>query len=214
MDIIKHKFGEKLKTIRKIKGFTQEKLSEQIGINLRQLARIEAGESFVSSETLLNICSTLEVSPSLLFDFDIVNEALMTGSGETVYFNVIKNGNLIQLRPRNQSEEIYEKVNYEDYLKDLDERMRLLAIKMKKDITIDELKDGIISSTKIFKPSGKIEIINKENNLFEDLKIKLNSIANDNKKLEFITLAFDSLTDKNAIEELKIFIKGMELIQN
>ena len=55
-----------LKELRKIRNFTQEKLAESIGINLRQLARIEAGESFVSSDTLLKICTALETTPKSL----------------------------------------------------------------------------------------------------------------------------------------------------
>ena len=69
LDIIKQKFGERLKAIRRLNNLTQEKLAEKIGINLRQLARIEAGGSFISSETLLSICLVLQISPSLLFDF-------------------------------------------------------------------------------------------------------------------------------------------------
>ena len=77
MDIIKRGFGEQLKVMRKIKGLTQESLAERIGINLRQLARIEAGESFVSSQTLYKICNVLEVSPMVLFNFDLEQEVLM-----------------------------------------------------------------------------------------------------------------------------------------
>jgi len=71
MDIIKKGFGKQLKIYRGLRNYTQEKLAEKVGINPRQLARIEAGESFVSSETLLNICTVLKVSPANLFDYDI-----------------------------------------------------------------------------------------------------------------------------------------------
>ena len=71
MNIIKYGFGKKLKEARKKKKLTQEVLSEKLGINLRQLARIEAGESFVTAETLERICYALEISPSALFDFSM-----------------------------------------------------------------------------------------------------------------------------------------------
>ena len=211
MDIIKKNFGEKLKNLRKIKGFTQEKLAEKIGINLRQLARIEAGESFISSETLFNICIILEISPGLLFDFDVLNETLMTGSGEVVHFNVINNGNVIQLLPKNIQNYEASTSDYKENLKDLDDRMKALASKIHREIIVDELQDGIVYLTKIFKPSGEIEIRNNKNSLLEDLKNKIKFIANDQMKLEFLNLALDSLTNKDALNELKILIKGIEL---
>ena len=71
MDIIKKGFGNKLKNIRKDNNLTQEKFAELIEINVRQLARIEAGESFVTSETLFKICKILQISPQSLFNFEI-----------------------------------------------------------------------------------------------------------------------------------------------
>lgn len=71
MDAFKNCFGRRLKQVRKSKGFTQERLSDAIEINLRQLARIEAGESFVTAETLQKICDVLDISPDTLFIFDV-----------------------------------------------------------------------------------------------------------------------------------------------
>ena len=214
MDIIKHKFGERLKTIRKIKGFTQEKLSEQIGVNLRQLARIEAGESFISSETLLNICIALGISPNMLFDFDILDETIMTGTGAQMHFNVIKDGNLIQLVPKKKVDDVVPDYDYNENLKDLDKRMKLLSMKMKKEITIDELQDGVVYLTKIFKPSGQVEIKNQDSNNYEVLKNKIMQIANDSIKIEYLNTALESLTNKKALDELKILIRGIELTLN
>lgn len=142
MSIIKKGFGERLKTLRKLKGFTQESLAEKIGINLRQLARIEAGESFISSETLFNICNTFNVSPKILFDFDL------------------------------------------EYLNNV--------------------------------TSLSLNVINKDDSAlekYEILKTHIEGISDDIKKLEYMTLAFNSLQNKRALEELKILIKGIELTQ-
>lgn len=76
MDVITKMFGKNLKNLRKLKNYTQEKLAEKVGINLRQLARIESGESFISSDTLYNICVALKIEPKMLFDFDINNNDL------------------------------------------------------------------------------------------------------------------------------------------
>lgn len=206
MDIVKQKFGERLKTIRKIHGFTQEKLAEKIDINLRQLARIEAGESFISSETLLNICQVLEISPSLLFDFDVFNEDLIAKNDKIMHFKVINNDDLIYFIPKN-----IKNLDNKNNIKSLDEKMKRLAIKYHKKIILDELQDEVADTTKIFRPTGEIEIRNNNTTLFEELKNKIKSIANDSMKLEFVNTALESLTNKEALNELKILIKGIEL---
>lgn len=55
------KLGEKITSIRKSKGFSQEKLAEDANINLRTLQRIEKGETRPHGETLKRICKALEV---------------------------------------------------------------------------------------------------------------------------------------------------------
>ena len=192
MDIIKKSFGEQLRTCRKIKNFTQEKLAEKIGINLRQLARIESGESFVTTETLFNICSVLEISPKILFDFEIYQETLMTGTGTNTNFKVIKNGNLIQLI--NKEKEI------EDEQKDFDNRMLKVAKNLNKDITVDELIDGTLCTTKIYKSNGEIEIIDRtpEKEEYKILIDNINKIKNDKSKIEYMNLAYSSLKDKES----------------
>ncbi len=57
---LKTAFGERLKEIRKAKGFTQERLAEVLDISQRQLTRIETGDNFPSVETLERISLYLE----------------------------------------------------------------------------------------------------------------------------------------------------------
>ena len=68
MDSITKRFGENLKYNRKLMGLTQIQLAESVGINLRQLARIESGESFVTSDTLQKLCNILNIQPKALFE--------------------------------------------------------------------------------------------------------------------------------------------------
>ncbi|MBR1754140.1 helix-turn-helix transcriptional regulator [bacterium] len=208
-DIVKQKFGERLKQIRKINNLTQEKLAEYIEINPRQLARIEAGESFVTSETLAKIASTFDIYLSVLFDFGVQEETLKTGTGDKVHFNVIKNGNVYHLV--NQSETIKQSENTQ-LSSNLDESMIKMAQRIGKEITVDELNNGSVVSTKIYKPNGQVELSSdKINVLFESVKEKLSLIAEENNKLEFVNLALDALNDKNALENLKLLMKGIEL---
>lgn len=214
MDIIKKGFGDNLKILRKMRDFTQEKLAENVGINLRQLARIEAGESFVSSETLLKICTVLDVTPKDLFDYDINEAYLMTGTDNNVHFSVIKSGNIIQL-VKDVNRDVSDFEAPEKQNNDLDERMSAMAKRLQRDITVDEIQDGNVIYTKIYSPIGDIKIKNndKSNDEYNNLKNKINNISHDSRKLEFMNIAFDALNDSNALQQLKILIKGIELTQ-
>lgn len=63
-------FGQKVKNLRKLHNYTQEKMSELIDIDVRQVARIEAGESLPSVETLQKMAKILDVTPNDLLNFD------------------------------------------------------------------------------------------------------------------------------------------------
>ena len=60
--------GQKLKEIRKMRGLTQDFLSEKVGIDAKHLSRIECGKNSLSLSLLYKICDVLCVEPSLLFD--------------------------------------------------------------------------------------------------------------------------------------------------
>ncbi|MDH3974791.1 MAG: helix-turn-helix domain-containing protein [Deltaproteobacteria bacterium] len=66
----KELLGIRVKELRKAKGLTQEKLSEQLNIDPKQLSRIEVGKSFPSFDTLENITRVLEVEMKELFEFE------------------------------------------------------------------------------------------------------------------------------------------------
>ena len=71
METIKRELGKMVKRVRKGKGLTREKFSEIIDISIRQLAKIEDGEAFVSAKSLSRICRACKIQPSDLFDFDL-----------------------------------------------------------------------------------------------------------------------------------------------
>lgn len=212
MSNLKYAFGQRIKELRKQRGLTQEKLAEKIGINLRQLARIEAGESFVTAETIENICRSLNLQLYELFNFEIQQVVLKTGTDNTnMHFKAIKSGNVIQFINNNVENN---RSFQADSLFDADERIFGIVKNIKRDVIIDEFHNGILVKTKIYKTNGTIETINhiKENKDFEMLREKILKIENDKKKIEFLNLALDSLTKKSALEELKTLIKGIELI--
>lgn len=66
-------FGNKLRNLRKYKKITQEKLAEMIDLDIRQIARLEAGKSLPSVTTLLKLCEVFNLTPNdlLLYDANI-----------------------------------------------------------------------------------------------------------------------------------------------
>ncbi len=69
-DDLKHKFGKRLRYLRRGKDITQEQLSEMIGRSVNFLSLIETGESAPSFETIEKIAQALKIEVSDLFLFD------------------------------------------------------------------------------------------------------------------------------------------------
>ena len=63
----KQLLGKRIKELRKLKGFTQESLSEKAGIDSKHLSRIECGVNFPSLDLLTKISDILGVEPYVLF---------------------------------------------------------------------------------------------------------------------------------------------------
>ena len=59
-------FGTKLRQLREAKGFTQEKLASDLGIEISQISRMERGVLNTSVATLHSICKILKISSSEL----------------------------------------------------------------------------------------------------------------------------------------------------
>lgn len=63
-------FGKQLRLVRLAKGYTQEQLANELGIEISQISRIERGVINTSVSTLYAICKVLGVDISELFVFD------------------------------------------------------------------------------------------------------------------------------------------------
>lgn len=63
---IKNIFGSSVRELRTNKGWTQEKLSEFLGVQVNTVNRIETGTSFVSSAMFAKLCNVFEVYPGVL----------------------------------------------------------------------------------------------------------------------------------------------------
>ncbi len=73
MDDIKQLLGCRIKELRKRKGLTQETLSEIIGIEPRNLIKIENGQTFPRAQTLQLLLEFLDCNPNELFNFSHLN---------------------------------------------------------------------------------------------------------------------------------------------
>lgn len=86
----KKAFGEKLKRLRKNRGFTQEQLAEMIEIDPRNLSRIEVGTSFVKAETMEKLLKALDVTTEELFSNDHIKESKELISDINCYIDSVK----------------------------------------------------------------------------------------------------------------------------
>ena len=69
MKTTKELLGSRIKELRKLKGLSQEKLSEKVGIDPKHLSRIEVGRGFPSLDTLERIANVLNVELKDFFEF-------------------------------------------------------------------------------------------------------------------------------------------------
>jgi transcriptional regulator with XRE-family HTH domain len=63
-------FGKNLRKVRKSKGYTQEELANDIGVEISQISRIERGVINTSISTVNVLAKALKIEVSELFKFD------------------------------------------------------------------------------------------------------------------------------------------------
>lgn len=68
-EVIKKFIGAKIKAARINKNMTQYALAEEVGMDEKQLSRLESGKHYPTLKTLLAIAKVLEIK---LADFDII----------------------------------------------------------------------------------------------------------------------------------------------
>ena len=100
-------FGTQVKLLRNFRKLTQEELSEQINIDIRQLARIEAGTSFVTSETIEKLCTALNVTHKELFDFENIEDNMTCEDIKKYKQNYSKLSKLMQKIAQNDAKTEY-----------------------------------------------------------------------------------------------------------
>lgn len=78
MQTAKELLGMRVREVRKLRGLSQERLAEGVGVDPKQISRIEGGKSAPSFETLESIAVHLQVEMKDLLDFQhlVANERM------------------------------------------------------------------------------------------------------------------------------------------
>ena len=69
MQTAKELLGMRIREVRKLRGLSQERLAEKVGVEPKQISRIEGRKSAPSLDTLEAIAKHLQVEMKDLFDF-------------------------------------------------------------------------------------------------------------------------------------------------
>ncbi len=62
------RFGDRLRSLRAVKGISQEELAERSGLNRTYVGSVERGERNVSLLNIYKLAAALSVAPSTLLD--------------------------------------------------------------------------------------------------------------------------------------------------
>ena len=86
----KLEIGNRLHAFRKKAGLTQAETAEAAGLSDRAYAEIERGLSNMRTETLLNICRVLRITPNDLLLFSVMSVLYHTNIGFHLYCYIDK----------------------------------------------------------------------------------------------------------------------------
>ena len=64
---IKNNFGQMIRELRILKGYSQEYLAELVGLQQRTISNIENGKAFVSCDVIAKFANVFDVSPAIFF---------------------------------------------------------------------------------------------------------------------------------------------------
>jgi len=76
---LKKKFGQRVRSLRSLRGMTQERLAEKSCISPEYVSKIERGLASPSFKAITRLASALGVKPARLFEFSDLE-----GNGESL----------------------------------------------------------------------------------------------------------------------------------
>ena len=211
-------FGRRIKLLRKNRRMTQEKLAEIVGLNPRQLTRIETGENFPSSDTLVKLSMALDLEVKYMFDFDWDPEIAMlaTGTDAKPVLRLVQNNEVVTIKSYSPVIEDKKKKSKHFPVTQSEESMKKIAKQINKPLTVEYFVNKTRANIKTYYPNGKVEdllteIDIRENEEYKELCAQLKKFSKSPAKLEFFKLALQVFDNKDAAEKLKLMLKGMDL---
>jgi transcriptional regulator with XRE-family HTH domain len=72
------KLGLRVRQQRELNGLTQSQLARKVGITGSFIGHIERGEKKASVDTVVALCNALEISPTLLLQDSLSDEAMQS----------------------------------------------------------------------------------------------------------------------------------------
>lgn len=77
MSNIKALLGKRIRELRKERHLTQEKLAELVGIDTRNLIKIENSQTFPKPQTIDKFVEIFDVAPDEIFKFDHLEDSVV-----------------------------------------------------------------------------------------------------------------------------------------
>lgn len=221
MKNIKEAFGANLRQIRKSKKITIETLAEKSGISSRLLSNIEAGDTFVSAESLCKICVALDIEPKELFDFEWYDKFMYYDNGKYIrpHFKIVLKEKFLELKSLPSLNHL--KINKKfplgkdkELIADFSKRNKLTVyidhfIGKERDKIEKYSPDGTYSSL-CDKQSLKKKFVKNDKSYFDVIE-KVKEFAKDEKTLAYLLMAINSLDNKKARDKLRLMLDAMDI---
>jgi len=67
---VTHKLGDKIRRLRRIRGFTQDDLAQRVGVSKQRIYTIERYDADMKTSTLIRLAEALHTTPNYLLGFD------------------------------------------------------------------------------------------------------------------------------------------------
>ena len=189
------RFSQRLKQLRKELNLRQDDLAKACGVKLTAISKYENELIKPAFDMLSKIGMAYNVNLNWL-----INEI---GSMfiETPSRRLVKTGS---------GDFITEEVENAEAMTVMADEHNL---QLESDLKVEYYGANNEIMTKIYRKDGKVEYNTSKNSAekIQKLSSKLEEISKDEDQYEFIMTAISALNDENALKELKILIKGMDL---
>lgn len=194
------RFAQRLKLVRKELDLKQEDLAQACNVKLTAISKYENEKIKPAFEMLSRIGLAYNVNLNWLINE--IGEMFI----ETAQRKLIKNG----------SDGFYVEVT-DDYIQDIEPKFvseGLHELELDNDLKVEYYGLGNEKYTKIYHKNGELECSSEDDiavRNFDSLLEKLKTISKDENLYEFVMTAIEAIDSEEALKELKILIRGMEL---